>query len=619
MNNRIKLRLAGLLAAAAALMSCGITAYASDSETVKQVFNSSGDITENTEEPEDPEEPDEPEDPEPISIDSGKITLRYASYTYGGKAVRPDARELSDGSIVDELTVKAEGKKLVKDVDYTLSYQNNTKPGTATVTARGIGQYTGSITRTFVVKPATNAITTLETGRGITVNFGRDTKADGYQILYSTDRTFATYHSTTVWDVNKSFVNLTSVPKPGEKYYIKMRSFVVSDGKRYGNYSPLRSKTVKGTVTKVTIPHLEYTYLGRELVPSVKAWNFKGERLVEGTDYTCKITNATNVGTATITVTGKGNYSGTKTKTFKVVKADLSLVKLTGLGDVYSYTGKAVQPAMTLKYRSQTMKQGSDYTVSYSNNVDLGTATIKITGKGNFTGTLTRTFRIERTGWETEGGYKVYYYKGKKITGLQTIGSYTYYFDSKGNMLTGWQKVGDYYRCFDRTNGRMAKSTTVNKIKVDSEGKASSLSSYDKQRIATMAYAHKILQEITDPTDSMADKRLKAFKWVESHPYHQWRFAVHYYYKNDEWDILFANDVFTRGGGCCVSDAAATAFLFTEIGYSDIWLHINDIGHGYLVVDGRLYDPLIAEYNWNPNYNGNPSIQNTVHKIRIDQ
>ena|GEM_PF-1033775 len=605
---RYRIKLAAMLAAAAALMSFGIKAAATYAEPASEAaFYQAG------------EEITEPEKTEPIAINSGKITLRYASYTYKGAAVRPDARVLSDGSVTDELTVKVNGKKLVKGTDFTLTYRNNTRPGTATVTATGIGAYTGKITRTFVVKPATNAITTLETGNGITVNFGRDTKADGYQILYSTDRTFKTYHSTTVWDVNKTFVNLTNVPKIGEKYYIKMRSFVVSGGKRYGNYSSLHSKTVKGSVRKITIPHLEYTYLGRALVPSVKVWNKAGQKLVEGRDYTCKITNATNVGAATITVKGKGNYIGTKTKTFKVIKADIGQAKLSGLAEAYSYTGKALKPSVVLKYRSKTLVNGTDYTVSYSNNTEIGTATIKITGKGNFKGTASKTFRIERTGWDTEGGYKVYYYKGKKISGLYTISSNSYYFDEKGRMQTGWQKIGDYYYCFDRLNGKMVKSTTMNKIKVGSDGKAKDLSAYDKQRIATMMHAHQIMLEQTDPTDSMADKRYKVFKWVQSHSYHQWRFAIHYYYKNDEWDILFANDVFSRGGGCCVSDASATAFLFTEIGYSDIWLCINDIGHGYLVVDGRLYDPLIAEGNWNPNYNGNPSIQHTVHKIRIDQ
>lgn len=59
-----------------------------------------------------------------------------------------------------------------------------------------------------------------------------------------------------------------------------------------------------------------------------------------------------------------------------------------------SYTGKAITPNPTLKFGSTTLKKGTDYTLSYKNNVKIGTATITITGKGNFKGTLSKTFRI---------------------------------------------------------------------------------------------------------------------------------------------------------------------------------------------------------------------------------
>ena len=561
------------------------------------------------------------EETQPTSVDGGRITLKYASYTFADKPVTPDARQLSDGTVADELTLKVDGRKLVKGVDYTLSYRNNKKPGTATVTATGIGDYTGSVSRDFAIKPKTIAITTLETGNGIRVNWEKDASAEGYQVLYSTDRTFATYHSTTVTDINKTYVNLTNVPKIGEKYYIKMRSFVVSGGKRYGNYSSLRSKTVKGSLKKITIPHLEYTYMARPLVPSVKVWNRDGERLVEGTDYTCKITNATNVGTATITVKGKGNYIGTLTKNFKVIKADISKASLKNISSAYPYTGKAVKPAPTLTYKTKTLKSGTDYTISYKNNTKIGTATLTITGKGNFSGSRSKTFKIERTGWETENGWKVYYYLNKKSTGKTDIGGSTYFFDANGYMQTGWQKIGDYYYCFDRITGKLVKGTTVNKIKVDASGKAVELTTYGKQRIATMMNAHRIMLEQTKPTDTMAEKRLKVFKWEYStHYYKQWRLINNVYRQSDEWDILFANDIFQRGRGCCVSDACAAAFLFLEIGYTDIWV-CHDTGHGWMIMGGRLYDPLFAEArNFNLNYNaaGSDYRINPPYKIRID-
>lgn len=58
------------------------------------------------------------------------------------------------------------------------------------------------------------------------------------------------------------------------------------------------------------------------------------------------------------------------------------------------YTGSAVTPAVTVKDGSTTLKAGTDYTLTYSNNTNLGTATVKITGKGNYTGSTSRTFTI---------------------------------------------------------------------------------------------------------------------------------------------------------------------------------------------------------------------------------
>lgn len=277
---------------------------------------------------------------EKISLSSAKITLRYASYTYLGVPVTPDRRNGAD-----EVTVKLDGKKLVKDSDYKLVYRDNNKAGIATLTAVGMGDYTDSVTRTFVVKPSTIAITTLETGKGnVVVNWDADPTAEGYQILYSTDRTFETNsHSTTVWQSSgKTFVNLKNIPQPGEKYYIKMRAFVTKDGTRYGNYSSLRSKTVKGGIGKITVPTLNYVYRARDLKPTVTVRDTDGNKLTEGKDYTYTIANCCNVGTATITVTGKGLYTGTGTKIFYVVPADISGASVSGLNDTYGYTGSAV-------------------------------------------------------------------------------------------------------------------------------------------------------------------------------------------------------------------------------------------------------------------------------------
>ena len=115
---------------------------------------------------------------------------------------------------------------------------------------------------------------------------------------------------------------------------------------------------------------------------------------LSSSNYTVSYSNNTNAGTATVTVTGTGNYSGTLSKTFTIAKADISEADIASIAS-RAYTGSAITPSVTLTYGSYTLTT-SDYSVSYSNNTAIGTATVTITAKstGNFTGTLTTSFEI---------------------------------------------------------------------------------------------------------------------------------------------------------------------------------------------------------------------------------
>ena len=83
------------------------------------------------------------------------------------------------------------------------------------------------------------------------------------------------------------------------------------------------------------------------------------------------------------------------TSTDKVVKKNISLATIS-VANQY-YTGKAVKPAPAVKYNDiTTLQNGYDYTVTYSNNVKVGTAKVTIKGIGNYTGTVTKTFKITK-------------------------------------------------------------------------------------------------------------------------------------------------------------------------------------------------------------------------------
>ena len=113
-------------------------------------------------------------------------------------------------------------------------------------------------------------------------------------------------------------------------------------------------------------------------VPQNPAVSVGDRTLVSGTDYSVAYANNTKAGTATVTITGKGNYTGTKSATFKISPAAISGAAISGLA-AKTYTGKALTQTPVVKIGSATLKTGTDYTVSYKNNVNAGTATVTIT------------------------------------------------------------------------------------------------------------------------------------------------------------------------------------------------------------------------------------------------
>ena len=115
--------------------------------------------------------------------------------------------------------------------------------------------------------------------------------------------------------------------------------------------------------------------------------------LKEGQDYTLEYKNNVSVGTATVAITGIGDYAGSKNATFKINPEFLSFASVSQISD-QSYTGSALTPKPVVKLGSTTLKEGTDYALEYNNNMDVGSATITIKGTGNYTGSKDVTFKI---------------------------------------------------------------------------------------------------------------------------------------------------------------------------------------------------------------------------------
>ncbi len=145
---------------------------------------------------------------------------------------------------------------------------------------------------------------------------------------------------------------------------------------------------------KVKAASSVYTGKAKKPVPSVI---LDGVGLNKGDDFTVSYKNNIKAGTATVTVTGVGYYKGTATGTFKIRQLSISGGTVASIANKV-YTGKVIKPLPVLKLKvggsTKTLKKGTDYTLSYSNNKKVGKATITITGKGNYKGTKKVTFKI---------------------------------------------------------------------------------------------------------------------------------------------------------------------------------------------------------------------------------
>ena len=207
--------------------------------------------------------------------------------------------------LTQTVTVTVGGKELTKDTDYSVTGLTGTEPGSYPVTVTGTGNYTGTVTKSFEIA-----------------------KAD--------------ISSATISDID----------------------------------SPVG-------------------YTGTAYEPEVTV-TFNGTELALDTDYTVAYTNNVNAGEATVTITGTGaHFKGSVEKHFTITAADLSGCTFAPIADV-TYNTEAHTPEVTVAISGRTLEADKDYTVSYASNVNAGTATVTVTGKGNFTGSANTTFTIAK-------------------------------------------------------------------------------------------------------------------------------------------------------------------------------------------------------------------------------
>lgn len=284
-------------------------------------------------------------------------------------------------------------RELKKDTDYTVTYKDNTVETTdAKIIIVGKGNYKDQIERTFIISKEIVSIADAKVtiNKSFVYNGSAQTPEKADITVKLTDGTILDSAAYEIVPVDKNI-------DAGE-VSISVRGLAEYD------YSGTASGTYTIAPKNITECQVHYSssvdYTGAECRPGVTVMDGEAVELAKDKDYTVSYSNNTNPGTATITIKGQGNYTGTYTGSFTIVKKndptpekiDLSSAVITVADQ--TYTGQALIPSITVVLNGAVLP-ASAYTVAYSNNVNVGTATVTVTGQGNYVGIASATFTIK--------------------------------------------------------------------------------------------------------------------------------------------------------------------------------------------------------------------------------
>ena len=363
------------------------------------------------------------------SLNNGLLTLSETSYVYDGTYKKPAA------------TVTFGGKVLQEGKDYTISYRNNLNVGVTTVIATGMGDYTGYTSKNFTITKRAMA--------GGTVSVASSVSFTGSNITPSVTVKVAGRTLTSGTDYTVSYSNNKNVGTSNVYVYGK------------GNYSGSLSAKFDIVPAKQQIQKLETKYKGFYI-----DWAQKGSATGYDVEYSVnanmsgavsKHLTANKPDTLTVSglsgdktyyvrvrsytnVNGKVYYGAwSDVKSIKTANNDITKATVSGIF-TKAFTGKAITQNVTVKVGNTVLKNGTDYTVSYSNNKKVGKATVKITGKGKYGGVITKTFKINPAkqqiqkltakskaffvDWAQKGsatGYEIQYATNSKFTGAKKV------------------------------------------------------------------------------------------------------------------------------------------------------------------------------------------------------
>lgn len=359
---------------------------------------------------------------EPLTVDDDDFAIQFKYVMYqnkDGEAGVDCEKPVTSVRITVQNLVPVSAKKATFDKDGNIAYWKDTKTGKLYADARGNQEIT--LKDTLIQKVSTAELSaTAYTYNGkeqkptVVVKDSAGTtlkEGNAYTVAYAKGRI----------DAGNYIVTVTLT----------------------GNYSGTKTLQyeIKAAKATVKLSDIKYTYNGKTKTPGVEVKGINGTILKENTDYTLTYAKGRkNVGKYAVTVTMKGNYSGTQTLYFQI-KAAKATAKLSAT--TYTYNGKVKTPKVVVKNSAGTkLKKGTDYTVTYAKGrKNVGRYSVKITYKGNYSGSKTLYFYINPAGtklskvtagkkkltvtWKKNTkqvtGYQIQYSTSKKFKNAKTV------------------------------------------------------------------------------------------------------------------------------------------------------------------------------------------------------
>lgn len=343
---------------------------------------------------------------------------------YSQKTVNKDGGMFQTGDALLAFVEAGTKKALVEGTDYTIKYGNAKKTGKVTVTFKGMGRYTGSVTKSYRIVPDVSNLT-IVWGENVTV------KADGsLEIPYQKngavpqfavrDENYVVLNSKTDYSVQ-----VKNNKKPKTETQTDMTCTIKGKGNYSGYEVTVPLTVIKADIGKASIAVADKVYDEKpnRWKSTVIVTDTNGKRMSANTDYVKEIEYSyanmdtqpiPSVGTVvTVKVTGTGFYEGTLTGTYRIYDKTRAISKLVIDIDPQIYTGEEINleksavhvyaSAADKRAKKELTDKNSCFEImesTYKNNVKAGTARVTLHGIGQYGGTKNCSFRIQKKVYE---------------------------------------------------------------------------------------------------------------------------------------------------------------------------------------------------------------------------